>query len=212
MRPLQHPDPPTPSSAPAAMHVTAAPLAPSRDAPPLLPSSTPRPRRRSSSTAHSLVDLPCLLIVFGVLFSSLSVFSLHFMLSAPDVQPAARPLTLAPARAPGTASSNQRTTLTTQKVTDRTASRFFVRDWPLCVACPSSLPLPLCRPTLPARLTQTSGTCSHLGWNNMRYNIESSLLQASLLNRTLVIPSHLVGRACEHHYSVCAGTSPPSCG
>ncbi|KAI9450463.1 hypothetical protein BJY52DRAFT_176517 [Lactarius psammicola] len=38
----------------------------------------------------------------------------------------------------------------------------------------------------------------------MRYIIEAALLQAELLNRTLVIPSFLYTRACEYNISVCA--------
>jgi hypothetical protein len=37
-----------------------------------------------------------------------------------------------------------------------------------------------------------------LGWNNMRYIVEASLLHAQLLNRTLVIPSFVYARACEY--------------
>ncbi|EJD55334.1 hypothetical protein AURDEDRAFT_109699 [Auricularia subglabra TFB-10046 SS5] len=43
-----------------------------------------------------------------------------------------------------------------------------------------------------------------LGWNNMRYIIEASLMHATVLNRTLVLPSFVYARACEHHISVCA--------
>ncbi|KAF8329077.1 uncharacterized protein EI90DRAFT_2924656 [Cantharellus anzutake] len=43
-----------------------------------------------------------------------------------------------------------------------------------------------------------------LGWNNMRYIMEASLLHASLLNRTLIIPSFVYARACEHEISICA--------
>ncbi|KAH8991851.1 hypothetical protein EDB86DRAFT_2806423 [Lactarius hatsudake] len=44
----------------------------------------------------------------------------------------------------------------------------------------------------------------HLGWNNMRYILEAALLQAELLNRTLVLPSFLYARACEYNITVCA--------
>ncbi|KAF8328121.1 uncharacterized protein EI90DRAFT_2926732 [Cantharellus anzutake] len=43
-----------------------------------------------------------------------------------------------------------------------------------------------------------------LGWNNMRYIVEASVLHAHLLNRTLVLPSFVYARACEHNITVCA--------
>ncbi|KAH7921544.1 hypothetical protein BV22DRAFT_1019154 [Leucogyrophana mollusca] len=43
-----------------------------------------------------------------------------------------------------------------------------------------------------------------LGWNNMRYIIETALLHGNLLNRTVVIPSFVYARACEFDNSVCA--------
>ncbi|KAH9032251.1 hypothetical protein EDB85DRAFT_2145627 [Lactarius pseudohatsudake] len=43
-----------------------------------------------------------------------------------------------------------------------------------------------------------------LGWNNVRYIYEAALLQAELLNRTLVLPSFLYTRACEYDIAVCA--------
>ncbi|KAH7910940.1 hypothetical protein BJ138DRAFT_1064116 [Hygrophoropsis aurantiaca] len=43
-----------------------------------------------------------------------------------------------------------------------------------------------------------------LGWNNVRYIIEASVLQAQLLNRTLVIPSFVYARSCEYELAVCA--------
>ncbi|KAH8991460.1 hypothetical protein EDB86DRAFT_1605981 [Lactarius hatsudake] len=48
----------------------------------------------------------------------------------------------------------------------------------------------------------------NLGWNNMRYIIEAALLQAELLNRTLVLPSFVYARACEYNITVCADYSP----
>lgn len=39
---------------------------------------------------------------------------------------------------------------------------------------------------------------THSLLNQMRYIIEAGMLQASLLNRTLVIPSFVYARACEH--------------
>ncbi|EJT97837.1 hypothetical protein DACRYDRAFT_24792 [Dacryopinax primogenitus] len=47
-----------------------------------------------------------------------------------------------------------------------------------------------------------------LGWNNMRYIIEASLLHAQLLNRTLVLPSFIYARGCEFSYDVCAAYGP----
>ncbi|KAH8993698.1 hypothetical protein EDB92DRAFT_1979327 [Lactarius akahatsu] len=43
-----------------------------------------------------------------------------------------------------------------------------------------------------------------LGWNNVRYIYETALLQAELLNRTLVLPSFIYTRACEYDITVCA--------
>ncbi|KAH9058101.1 hypothetical protein EDB87DRAFT_1627498 [Lactarius vividus] len=43
-----------------------------------------------------------------------------------------------------------------------------------------------------------------LGWNNVRYIYEAALLQAELLNRTLVLPSFIYTRACEYDITVCA--------
>ncbi|KAH9028798.1 hypothetical protein EDB84DRAFT_1588862 [Lactarius hengduanensis] len=43
----------------------------------------------------------------------------------------------------------------------------------------------------------------NLGWNNIRYIIEAALLQAELLNRTLVLPSFVYARACEYNITVC---------
>ncbi|QRV91013.1 O-FucT domain protein [Ceratobasidium sp. AG-Ba] len=44
----------------------------------------------------------------------------------------------------------------------------------------------------------------NLGWNNMRFIIETGLLHAHLLNRTLVIPSFVYARACEFEVHACA--------
>ena len=38
----------------------------------------------------------------------------------------------------------------------------------------------------------------HLGWNNVRFIIATSLNIARLLNRTLVLPSHLYMRSCAY--------------
>lgn len=43
-----------------------------------------------------------------------------------------------------------------------------------------------------------------LGWNNMRYIIETALHHGSLLNRTVIIPSFVYARACEYSNDVCA--------
>ncbi|KAI9512604.1 hypothetical protein F5148DRAFT_1162781 [Russula earlei] len=43
-----------------------------------------------------------------------------------------------------------------------------------------------------------------LGWNNMRYILDAAVLQAELLNRTLVVPSFVYARACEYNITVCA--------
>ncbi|QRW19286.1 O-FucT domain protein [Rhizoctonia solani] len=47
-----------------------------------------------------------------------------------------------------------------------------------------------------------------LGWNNVRYIFEASLLHAQLLNRTLVLPSFIYARACEWDIQVCASFAP----
>ncbi|KAF9520537.1 hypothetical protein BS47DRAFT_1287025 [Hydnum rufescens UP504] len=48
----------------------------------------------------------------------------------------------------------------------------------------------------------------NLGWNNaspaMRYILESAVLHATLLNRTLVAPSWVYARACQFNVTVCA--------
>lgn len=44
----------------------------------------------------------------------------------------------------------------------------------------------------------------NLGWNNMRFIIETALLHAHLLNRTLVLPSFVYARACEFEIYTCA--------
>lgn len=43
-----------------------------------------------------------------------------------------------------------------------------------------------------------------LGWNNIRYIIEAGLLQAGLMNRTLIVPSYVYARGCEFSLDVCA--------
>ncbi|KIJ45168.1 hypothetical protein M422DRAFT_207427 [Sphaerobolus stellatus SS14] len=43
-----------------------------------------------------------------------------------------------------------------------------------------------------------------LGWNNLRYIIEASLLHAKLLNRVLVLPSYVYARSCEFDIVVCS--------
>ncbi|KAF9029131.1 hypothetical protein BDZ89DRAFT_950792 [Hymenopellis radicata] len=47
-----------------------------------------------------------------------------------------------------------------------------------------------------------------LGWNNMRYIIETALLQARLLNRTLILPSFVYARGCQYEYHVCGDYAP----
>ncbi|KZV63838.1 hypothetical protein PENSPDRAFT_589221 [Peniophora sp. CONT] len=56
-----------------------------------------------------------------------------------------------------------------------TTRGFYARDWPL-----------------------------QLGWNNVRYIIEAGLLHASLLNRTLVLPSFIYARSCLYEFDVCS--------
>ncbi|KAF9229267.1 hypothetical protein BS17DRAFT_792228 [Gyrodon lividus] len=60
-----------------------------------------------------------------------------------------------------------------------------------------------------AMVTQTRGFYARdyslgLGWNNVRYIIEASVLQAKLLNRTLILPSFVYARSCAYDTSVCA--------
>lgn len=43
-----------------------------------------------------------------------------------------------------------------------------------------------------------------LGWNNMRYIIETALAHGRILNRTTVIPSFVYARACEFNIHTCA--------
>ncbi|KZO92540.1 hypothetical protein CALVIDRAFT_487290 [Calocera viscosa TUFC12733] len=43
-----------------------------------------------------------------------------------------------------------------------------------------------------------------LGWNNMRYIIETALNHAILLNRTLILPSFVYARDCEFPHEVCS--------
>ncbi|EIW85491.1 hypothetical protein CONPUDRAFT_80065 [Coniophora puteana RWD-64-598 SS2] len=47
-----------------------------------------------------------------------------------------------------------------------------------------------------------------LGWNNMRYIIETSMYHGKLLNRTVVLPSFVYARSCEHPNDVCAAYVP----
>ncbi|KAF8123741.1 hypothetical protein EV363DRAFT_1179181 [Boletus edulis] len=42
-----------------------------------------------------------------------------------------------------------------------------------------------------------------LGWNNMRYIIETAIHHGSLLNRTVLIPSYIYARSCEYENAVC---------
>ncbi|KAK0454088.1 uncharacterized protein EV420DRAFT_1749629 [Desarmillaria tabescens] len=43
-----------------------------------------------------------------------------------------------------------------------------------------------------------------LGWNNIRFIIDSALLQAKLLHRTLILPSFVYARGCEYDMQVCS--------
>ncbi|KAH7928998.1 hypothetical protein BV22DRAFT_1030029 [Leucogyrophana mollusca] len=47
-----------------------------------------------------------------------------------------------------------------------------------------------------------------LGWNNMRYIIETALFHGVLLNRTVVLPSFVYARSCEFDITVCASYAP----
>ncbi|KIJ61486.1 hypothetical protein HYDPIDRAFT_96607 [Hydnomerulius pinastri MD-312] len=47
-----------------------------------------------------------------------------------------------------------------------------------------------------------------LGWNNMRYIIETALLHGRVLNRTTIIPSFVYARACEFDIATCAAYAP----
>ncbi|KAG9318217.1 hypothetical protein JVU11DRAFT_297 [Chiua virens] len=47
-----------------------------------------------------------------------------------------------------------------------------------------------------------------LGWNNMRYILETAIYHGSLLNRTTVIPSYIYARSCEFENAVCAAYAP----
>ncbi|KAF8846365.1 hypothetical protein BDN67DRAFT_986692 [Paxillus ammoniavirescens] len=64
-----------------------------------------------------------------------------------------------------------------------------------------------------AMVSQTRGFYARdyslgLGWNNVRYIIEASVLQARLLNRTLILPSFVYARSCAYDISVCADEAP----
>ncbi|WAQ81599.1 hypothetical protein PtA15_1A941 [Puccinia triticina] len=48
----------------------------------------------------------------------------------------------------------------------------------------------------------------YLGWNNFRYTIETGLLLAKLLNRTLVLPAFTYSRACEYDENECTALTP----
>ncbi|PLW04882.1 hypothetical protein PCANC_26139 [Puccinia coronata f. sp. avenae] len=48
----------------------------------------------------------------------------------------------------------------------------------------------------------------YLGWNNFRYTIETGLLLAHLLNRTLVLPAFTYSRACEYDEQECTALTP----
>ncbi|KAG8961209.1 hypothetical protein FRC03_005673 [Tulasnella sp. 419] len=43
----------------------------------------------------------------------------------------------------------------------------------------------------------------HLGWNNVRYIIETALLHAQLLDRTLILPTYVYARTCEWSIELC---------
>ncbi|KAF8555820.1 hypothetical protein OG21DRAFT_1410330 [Imleria badia] len=43
-----------------------------------------------------------------------------------------------------------------------------------------------------------------LGWNNMRYIIETAVLHGRILNRTTIVPSFVYARACEFDLATCA--------
>ncbi|KAF7981557.1 hypothetical protein HWV62_33165 [Athelia sp. TMB] len=66
---------------------------------------------------------------------------------------------------------------------------------------------------LRAMVAQTRGYWARdysltLGWNNMRYIIETALLHGALLNRTVIIPSFIYARSCEHSLEVCNAFAP----
>ncbi|EFP77296.2 uncharacterized protein PGTG_03252 [Puccinia graminis f. sp. tritici CRL 75-36-700-3] len=49
---------------------------------------------------------------------------------------------------------------------------------------------------------------NYLGWNNFRYTVETGLLLAKLLNRTLVLPAFAYSRACEYDDNECTALTP----
>ncbi|KIY73500.1 hypothetical protein CYLTODRAFT_386603 [Cylindrobasidium torrendii FP15055 ss-10] len=84
---------------------------------------------------------------------------------------------------------------------------------PLTTVAVKSIDRPLEVDEIQALVSSTKGFLSRdwslgLGWNNMRYIIESGLLEAKLLNRTLVLPSFVYARHCEHSVDVCATHAP----
>jgi len=48
----------------------------------------------------------------------------------------------------------------------------------------------------------------YLGWNNFRYTLETALLLAKLLDRTLVLPAFTFSRACEYEDKECTALTP----
>ncbi|KAG8903163.1 hypothetical protein FRB99_003664 [Tulasnella sp. 403] len=66
---------------------------------------------------------------------------------------------------------------------------------------------------LRAMVSKTKGYFSRdfslgLGWNNVRYIIEQALVQGTLLNRTVVLPSFVYARSCEWEIYSCAAFAP----
>ncbi|KAF9510935.1 hypothetical protein BS47DRAFT_1487135 [Hydnum rufescens UP504] len=66
---------------------------------------------------------------------------------------------------------------------------FYVRDWPVHLGWNNVSPFPLPNSLSPIVVTK--------GDIKIRYNLEAWLLHAKLLNRTLVVPSHLLTRSCD---------------
>ncbi|KAH7104769.1 hypothetical protein BKA62DRAFT_693344 [Auriculariales sp. MPI-PUGE-AT-0066] len=81
---------------------------------------------------------------------------------------------------------------------------------------PAQLVIPAEQQSIPELLRITSQTRGfyardfplYIGWNNIKYIIESAILQAELLNRTAVLPSFVYARGCVLTIAACAAFLP----
>ncbi|EJU02506.1 hypothetical protein DACRYDRAFT_22127 [Dacryopinax primogenitus] len=143
-------------------------------------SGSTRSRRRPSWSAtsrrRSALCLTCLVIV-GLVFHRVYVpewKSTTFLWKAQPSSATLGDCRPAPAYTAKHGVTEQWTSVRLQEMIDRTKG-FYARDYSLW-----------------------------LGWNNVRYIIEAGVLQAGLLNRTLIIPSFVYARQCEFSLDACA--------